>query len=128
MCAPSRIEQASPPRWGRFHLLRESHAASYALEKPNRLSRLLPARIRIVSMRIDCAIDRCVVRLRRSNVIAPACLKMTVGGGEREREGGGRGRGGKIEKVRIIGWCESKKRRVIESNADEQRASSVMIA
>lgn len=98
-------------------------------EKPNRLSRLLPARIRIVSMRIDCAIDRCVVRLRRSNVIAPACLKMTVGGGEREREGGGRGRGGEgIEKVRIIGWCESKKRRVIESNADEQRASSVMIA
>lgn len=34
VCAPSRIEnresQASPPRWGRFRLLRESHAASYA--------------------------------------------------------------------------------------------------
>lgn len=75
------------------------------------------------------SIDTFVVRLRRSNVIAPACLKMTVGGGgEGEGEGGGRGRGGKIEKVRIIGWCESKKRRVIESNADEQRASSVMIA
>lgn len=86
---------------------------------------ILDARIRTQCVRLRNRSGRIVVCLRRSNVIARACLKMMGkgggGGGEGRESGGG---GGEIEKVRIIGWCESKKRRVMESNADEQRASS----
>lgn len=50
------------------------------------------------------SIDAFVVRLRRSNVIAPACLKMTVGGWGRGRgREEGEGEGGKSKRSELLG-------------------------
>lgn len=72
VCAPSRIEnresQASPPRWGGFHLLRESHAASYALE--NRT--IYPA----TGIRQATRQARMCYSLIEQSVVDDACLEM----------------------------------------------------
>lgn len=73
-------------------------------EKPNRLSRLLPARIRIVSMRIDCAIDRCLRRPPSTIERYCPCVSQNDGGrGGRGREEGEGEEGRESKRSELLG-------------------------